>query len=119
MVATALARTSALVTVWLFAALGAGATPPAVTPIVNSLHAPADAAAAARYSQNCASEDMRNHAACTDGAVRREAEAEAEAEEEEAFIEPICREDEGRFVLFPIQQPKLWQMYDRSPYPYP
>ena len=58
---------------------------------------------------------MRNHAACTDSAVRREAEAEAEAEEEEAFIEPICREDEGRFVLFPIQQPKLWQMYERSP----
>ena len=30
------------------------------------------------------------------------------------FVEPICREDPGRFALLPIKHPKLWSMYKQS-----
>ena len=42
-----------------------------------------------------------------------EGEQEQEAKEEEAFVEPICRDDPTRFVLFPMKHPDLWQMYKR------
>jgi ribonucleotide reductase beta subunit family protein with ferritin-like domain len=29
------------------------------------------------------------------------------------FVEPICRADASRFVLFPIKQPQLWSMYKK------
>ena len=32
---------------------------------------------------------------------------------EDDFVEPICRDDPSRFVLFPIQNPDLWDMYKR------
>ena len=31
--------------------------------------------------------------------------------DEEAFVEPLCRAAEDRFVLFPIQHPDMWRMY--------
>jgi hypothetical protein len=31
----------------------------------------------------------------------------------EPFVEPICRSTESRFVLFPIQHRKLWEMYKK------
>ena len=31
--------------------------------------------------------------------------------EEEDWVEPICRVDRSRFVLFPIRQPDIWKMY--------
>lgn len=34
--------------------------------------------------------------------------------EEEPFVEPICRADPSRFVLFPIKHPHLWDMYKRA-----
>lgn len=41
--------------------------------------------------------------------------AEAVDEEGEGgkFVEPICRDDPSRFVLFPMKYPDLWQMYKR------
>jgi ribonucleoside-diphosphate reductase subunit M2 len=34
-------------------------------------------------------------------------------ESEEEWVEPICREDPSRFVLFPMRHPDLWEMYKR------
>lgn len=34
--------------------------------------------------------------------------------EVEAFVEPICRKDPSRFVLFPIKHPGLWEMYKKA-----
>jgi ribonucleoside-diphosphate reductase beta chain len=28
-------------------------------------------------------------------------------------VEPICREDPSRFVLFPMKHPDLWDMYKK------
>ncbi|EWM26406.1 ribonucleotide reductase small subunit, partial [Nannochloropsis gaditana] len=33
--------------------------------------------------------------------------------EGDGWVEPICREDPARFVLFPIRHPELWEMYKR------
>ncbi|CAM9432758.1 unnamed protein product [Ectocarpus sp. 4 AP-2014] len=30
------------------------------------------------------------------------------------FVEPICRADPSRFVLFPIKHPELWDMYKKA-----
>lgn len=30
------------------------------------------------------------------------------------FVEPICRSDPSRFVLFPIKHPELWDMYKKA-----
>lgn len=30
------------------------------------------------------------------------------------FVEPICRADPSRFVLFPIKHPQLWDMYKKA-----
>lgn len=30
------------------------------------------------------------------------------------FVEPICRADPSRFVLFPIKHPDLWDMYKKA-----
>lgn len=30
------------------------------------------------------------------------------------FVEPICRPDPSRFVLFPIRHPDLWEMYQKA-----
>jgi ribonucleoside-diphosphate reductase subunit M2 len=40
--------------------------------------------------------------------------AETAASPGAAFVEPICREDPGRFALLPIQHPQLWSMYKKS-----
>lgn len=44
---------------------------------------------------------------------RREKQQQAKAEQEDDFVEPICRDDPTRFVLFPMKHPDLWQMYKR------
>ena len=31
-----------------------------------------------------------------------------------AFVEPLLRADENRYVMFPIQYPDVWDMYKRS-----
>lgn len=30
------------------------------------------------------------------------------------FVEPVCRPDPSRFVLFPIKHPDLWEMYKKA-----
>lgn len=37
----------------------------------------------------------------------------AEAAEGADWVEPICRADPSRFVLFPMRHPDLWEMYKR------
>ena len=39
--------------------------------------------------------------------------AVAEADDDDYFIEPICRASKQRFVLFPIQHKRLWDMYKK------
>lgn len=31
-----------------------------------------------------------------------------------SFVEPICRADPSRFVLFPIKHAELWEMYKKA-----
>jgi len=38
---------------------------------------------------------------------------DAAAFEDGQFVEPICRSDPGRYALFPIRKPALWQMYKK------
>lgn len=40
--------------------------------------------------------------------------AEAGAARGVPFVEPICRADPSRFVLFPIKHPELWDMYKKA-----
>lgn len=40
--------------------------------------------------------------------------AEAGAARGVPFVEPICRADPSRFVLFPIKHPDLWDMYKKA-----
>lgn len=35
-------------------------------------------------------------------------------EKDAPFVEPICRPDPSRFVLFPIRHPDLWEMYQKA-----
>lgn len=37
-----------------------------------------------------------------------------EAARDVPFVEPICRADPSRFVLFPIKHPELWDMYKKA-----
>jgi hypothetical protein len=32
---------------------------------------------------------------------------------EEKWVEPLCRPDHARFVLFPLKHPGLWDMYKK------
>ena len=44
---------------------------------------------------------------------KKEGESSVIKEEEEEWVEPICRDDPSRFVLFPMKHPDLWEMYKR------
>ena len=48
-------------------------------------------------------------AAAAATAVGKEEAREAEGE----WVEPICRNDPSRFILFPMKHPDLWEMYKR------
>ncbi|KAG5183441.1 ferritin-like superfamily [Tribonema minus] len=42
------------------------------------------------------------------------AQEEASLRKEAEWVEPLCRPDRSRFVLFPIKHPKLWDMYKKA-----
>ena len=36
------------------------------------------------------------------------------AEVEDGFVEPLLRPNEGRYVIFPIKHPRVWEMYKKA-----
>ena len=57
---------------------------------------------------------QRAHSASVPPAARSAAVVPHSRAAGDAFVEPICRDDPGRFALLPIRHPNLWSMYKQS-----